>query len=211
MYRNRRKVFVKSSKKSDKKRLATVATVKKMIDKIEETHIFDYSSGSLTVGNSWNIACISNVVKGDTVNDRSGDKISPTAISVRLDCIMADANTMGDIIRVVLFRDKQARGATPSAADLGLSGGGYEVLNHFKASDNYQGRFEKLYDKVFVFETTRNYQLISIYKRLKGVMRFGTEGSDYENNALFLAICCRDTSDNKMTQWYKSRLWFKDA
>jgi len=211
MYANPKK-FLRSlaRRKASKPKVATVKTVRRMIDKNEETHIFDYSSGSLTVGNAWDIKCISNVVKGDTVSDRSGDKITPKAISIRIDTATNSSNSTGDTLRVILFRDKQARGAVPSDTDLGLSNGGSENTNHFKAVDNYQGRFEKLYDKVHIYQTTHKQKYINIFKKLKGSMRFGTEGSDYENNALFIALCAKENT-NKTVELYKSRLYFKDA
>lgn len=199
-----------TSKSYRKAKVATVKVVKNMIRRSEETHIFDVNSAGNLTGNAWTIACLSNVIKGDGVENRTGDKITPLSLRVRCDTHINSSNTGGDTMRVIIFKDKQARGALPSDTDLGLSNGGYENVNHFLAVDNYRGRFVKLYDRVHVYDTSQKYKFFTINKKLKGKIQFGTEGSDYENNSLFIAFCCVENT-NKTNLSYKSRLTFKDA
>lgn len=191
--------------------LATKGYVKRVVKSSEETHIFDVIQGAeVATGNTWTIACLSNVLKGDGADNRTGDKISPTALRVRVGTHINASNGHGDTMRVIIFKDKQARGAVPSAADLGLNNGGYENINHFLAIDNYRGRFVKLYDKVHMYDTSQEYKFFTINKKLSGKIQFGTEASDYENNSLFIAFCAIENT-NKTGLNYVSRLFFKDA
>lgn len=188
------------------KKLVSAQTVKRMIKNSEETHIYDYSSYH-TGGNTWSIICISNITKGDNVDNRSGDKVSPISINTRLNLLVNANSSTGDQMRIVMFKDKQARGAVPTSSDLGLTS---NPADPFLNIDNYRGRFVKMVDRVISFDTTQEYKFLSINKKLSGKLQFGTEGDDYENNAIFIALWSKNDT-NKATINFTSRLLFKDA
>jgi hypothetical protein len=186
-------------------KVATVKTVKRIVNGNIETKIYDNNFGFS--GGSWSIYCLSNILEGDAVDNRSGNKVTPTHLSLRTNIGIAGTNTSGDQVRMVLFKDKQARGALPSTTDLGLT----NILSHFLKKDNYQGRFVKMYDRVFQYDTSQRNRFISINKKLSGKLQFGTEGDKYENNAIFLAVCSQIGADDKSEGLIYSRLRFKDA
>lgn len=192
-----------------KRNVATVQTVKRMIGAHSETKTYDLSSGHAG-GNTNTIAVLSNMAQGDAINKRQGDKISPMYLKYRLQNVVHANNTLGDVIRVVIFSDKQARGALPSAADVGLLDSPLGGLANIPSIDNYTSRFKIISDHIYNMNTENNNSIHRGSIKLKSPMKYGTAGDKYEDNALFVAIWSADNT-NKASITINTRLFYKDT
>lgn len=192
-----------------KRKVATVQTVKKMIGKSIETKMLE-ASNNHTGGNTWTVSCLSNAVQGDGVGDRAGNKITPTYLRYSVQTDVHASNSLGEIVRVVILADKEARGVVPSMPDLNLpntaDGGRYIALN----PANQFNRYKILSDKVYNMTTDNNFMVKTGSIKLKTPIKFGTDADDYQENSIFCAVWSYDNT-NKSTVGVRSRLYFKDA
>lgn len=191
---------------------ATVKTVKRMINKNIETKMFEATNGqTITPGNTWSISVISDIAKGDAVNNRDGDKVKAQILTVRQQIAVNASNTTGEVVRIAFIMDKQARGAVPSATDLGLVDDATGANQLMVSNLNYQGRFVVLKDTTYSLDTSQRFKCIKFSRYLRDkILQFGTEGDDYENNAIFVCFWSSNNT-NKATITSKYRLTFKDV
>jgi len=208
--------YAQRHRKANKSKVATVATVNRIVNRKMETKIFQPSNISSSTGNTWSFNALSAVANGNTNITRVGDEIYPKYLKVRGTFLLDPDNATGyDTVRIIVVRDKEARGAVPTGTELGLSSDGYGITDIAVDDNNFKSkRFEILYDKVIQVTLANhgNFRFFKINKKLKGKMYFGTEGGDYLANALFLGIWTAHNTANQMsTITATSRLYFKDT
>lgn len=192
------------------KRKAQISRIHRVVDKLSETKHLDYNSGTNTPGTTWLIYCLSNINQGAQINQRIGDKVSAKYLKGKI-TMLRHASSAFDQCRVIIFKDKESRGAVPSSSDLGLDDGNpMKALSEELSLDtNYFNRFVKLMDKTASFDNSQHIKNMSIRIPLRMPLFFETQGSGYARNAIFLAVVCYDNS-NLLTLSSNTRLFWKD-
>lgn len=208
-YASKRK-FNRKIKKTNQ--LATKSYVNRVVHSNIENKVKDTPFTTTTAGPQlgWYAQCLNAIDKGSNVGERIGEEITPRSLKLKMDCIVHASNTLGETVRVLLIKDKQSRGAVPTATELGLTTGDYAFTYMPPQSGDYAKRFVILSDKTYQLDTSQNYKSITISKKLQGKIYFGETGLDYQANSLFLVWYGRDQT-NKTSYAFSSELFYEDA
>lgn len=128
------------------KALSVALSVKKMLNvehKFVDTLV---SAAGATAGL---VSPLSLVAQGVTENQREGDKIKATHLSIKF--ILAPSSTQSflETFRFIVFKDKVSNGVVPTAAQLlqDTSAGVNQAFSHYNP-DNCPSRFHILMDKL---------------------------------------------------------------
>lgn len=170
------------------------------------------SSGNGTCAAAGTIFNLTNLAQGDDYNNRDGNSILLQSLLLRANLSGTTADTAGDIIRIILFRDNDQRGTDPAAADLLENVGSGSAITLSPLNHNVNQRFSVLMDKrltVGSLSTTATQAVSSasnsIYRLLKKWIKFpsGThvkytasasaDASNYEGS-LYLLIASRNAA-----------------
>lgn len=185
--------------------------------------------GDFTVGGRWEMymPSLNLCSRGTGTTNRIGDTIRATKLEVRMHLEMPDKSsttggdsTCGDLIRILIYQDKQVNGTAPINTDVILT---QSILTQSNAFN--EGRFNFLYDKVVeVHQTagTRNpvgciwghrYKHIDPIcidleeLRIEYKSNFGTLADLAQNNIGIM--CCVQFTGNLSID-INSRVWFYD-
>lgn len=192
-------------------RVATVKTVKRMIAKNIETHVYDTGNDGFTPGTTVTVHALNNISQGDGAGNRTGIVISPVKLKINMGFIRSSLNTLGERVRVLVVRDKSCHGVVPTETELFNTGDGLkDGYAHCPPFLDGSERFTVLYDKFVNLDSSQGLRGIKISKKLRGKIYFGSAGDDYEKNSLFL-VCVAYDNTNKTEIEYSSRLYFKDG
>jgi len=133
-----------NQKKMTKRNVVTKAQVKSMIVGLTEPKINSVQASGTTISSSGTVINVSNnIVEGDTVSNRSGEKITILTMNFKFRFL---AVTNDQSARFVLFRDLQNNGTTPTVTEVLPTTG---LLSHY--SDiryHQQHRFSVIFDKI---------------------------------------------------------------
>lgn len=187
-----------------------VQRVKQLENSRDKKHI-DITYTNLTPGSGGNVIDLDRCLQGTSDTSRVGDTTKPISVTVRGFIDMNAANTHTDAFRVILFLDKENRGASPSISDLLNTD-----FNSFKNANNTK-RFKVLRDKTYALsagglECTKFKWYISMNKWKVQSKYVGNNGDtqDFRENHLFIAIIANENT-NKTVYHHESRVWFVDT
>jgi len=198
-----------AKKQGLKAKPVTKQTVHNMISKASETKMFQPNIDQSVGGNTWSTYVVSNVIQGVEVSSRVANKITPTIFKYRLRIAQANANTTGDVVRVIFFTDKESRGAIPTVTNFGLANDSTGDKVIIPAIDNFNTRFRIISDKTYDLDTSQRILNKATSFKLRSPMKFGTEADDYLENALFMFIWTSNNT-NKSVIDVQGRLFYKD-
>lgn len=120
MKRKRLRQTIKCNTKKCKRgrKKASVSTVKRMISKTEESKWSSFYSGSAPTSAVPTFFGMNQMGKGDDRNTRTANRIKMQHLYLRMFVQSAATVVAGQIVRAIIFIDKQANGAIPVFADL---------------------------------------------------------------------------------------------
>lgn len=240
--RNRNKRRFGSKVEIIKKPVPRISTLNKKIKKIQDKIELKYYDTEYTasVSNSGVLHLINPLATGLTQITRIGSEIEATSVQFRFTINTVPANLNGtQVVRMILFWDKQANGAAPTLAGNPVGGTGTAaLLNNDVITDlvyapfqyENQERFRVLYDKAFslspkVWQEHDNgtptviTELLSVGLSGKKKIKLNrkvkydgiTGGIDTINsNSLYMAFVSTEAS-NLPVVYSGFRFYFKDA
>ncbi len=185
--------------------LAGVKAIGKLIN--IETKAFDVS-GTVNSATSWTVTPVSLVAQGTDYNTRVGDSIKVQTIHFGLGIYINAAVTTSDIVRVVLVRDAQNPGSTPSGSDI-FAGNSQIAQENWLNRDRFSFVVDELVDMMATDQTayTRFFKL-PFGKHIKYRGTSAAAGSMAEGNFFLCYIGTQNT--NTATVKYDLRYQFTD-
>lgn len=162
-----------------------VQSVKKLIKRSNaEQHIMNNES-DITLAQAGTITYLSTIAEGDNNEHRTGAKITPDELSIR---IILNTGATTQTCRYIVFQDTQCYGAAPAVGDV-LHGA--VVNSQYNVPNMISKRFRILYDKIFTGVNTDGSSLraIVIKKRKMNAIQFtgtGLTAASAGRGALFL-------------------------
>ena len=157
-------------------------------------------------------SCIA-VAEGDTSLTRSGLKITPASMLVRIRTKANSIATQGALARYMLVRDKQqVSDTTPSVGEI-IETTGLRVLSPL--SRLFRDRFDVLWDKVVKVSAAGAYGDVHYFSKFtklpstKPVYFNGTAGTDIQKNVLYL-VSITDEGTNSPQMFAEFRLRYAD-
>lgn len=175
-----------------------------------EVHSYVYAPGNQSVGTSPTILDLTAVTQGDQVNQRTGDSIKPTSLTIRG---YIDSNTAGvnhQKVRLMIFQYKQENGTAPVVADLLESTTTpANLVSSKKADDKYDSKI--LYDKLFDLSMGHSHgsRVFTKVFKLAGHINFESGANDKENGGIYAMFVSNDNT-NTPTLYFYSKLSFYD-
>lgn len=149
---------------------------------------------------------------GNTSTTRIGNKISAQSITIRGIARLADGETAGATVRLVLVWDRKPVGALPTWSNIFTGNQPFALYN---IDPLYAGRFQVLSDETYDFTVDgQSHSSFKIFVPLKGkkVAYNGNLGTvaDLQKGHIFLAMISSDNDQNLQVKW-DSRFRFTDA
>lgn len=213
-------------KKKTGRKAPTVKSVAKSVKKLQKNqelkHV-DITCGGVINDLLGTIVLLNPLSQGTTDTTRIANDVHNTSIQFRgcitSDSVIADGSQSSCIVRVLVFWDRQANGATVSMSDVFDQS---VVTEEWFAPYNmdYQKRFKILYDKTFTVNP--NYGLATVQQGYKVPFRFkiplgretkydGNAGTvaDIETNALYMYYISDNAPPDCTLAGY-TRLIYKD-
>lgn len=213
----------KAATKGNRK-LATVSTVKRMINRSTEIK-FTYSAYQSISTNLLNTApyfgLLNPLTQGDTDSNRTGDKVRFNYLTMTLFHNLANTNINDITYRYSILRVKNPRGVAPTASTLVVNGGTAQDPCEIWDEINYDfySRYEILYDsgvKVLHRNVTTNYTVSA--EQFGVSCDFVTDYSlsnagtiaDIDQNAIYLYFRSGNGTANAHALNYSYRLTYRD-
>lgn len=205
------------------RKLATVNTVKRMINRTTETK-FTYSAFGQVASNLLNtspyFALLNPLTQGDTDSNRTGDKVRFQYLTMQLfHNLVTNINDV--TYRVAIIRAKNPRGSAPTASSLVVNGGTAQDPCEIWDEVNYDffSRYEILYDsgvRVIHRNITTNYTVATDYISCR--CDFVTDYSlsnggtiaDIDQNALYIYFRSGNGTANSHALSLSYKLTYKD-
>jgi len=134
---------------------------------------------------------VSSVPQGDDFDERDGNMIKLTSVSLKGQLLGGGGGT--SIVRIVLFRDNDNQGSPPAITELWVSSTAFAQGDHRLIAPNPQRRFTILADKSYrVGSVTLNDNFnvpFSISRKVTNKCYFtGTAGTDEGKGSLWMII-----------------------
>jgi len=161
------KKYVKNSLKEDKE------------NKVRDVNI------NLDVSSSGQMTLLNGMDEGDSVTEREGLKVKAQSIEWLL--TFTNADSPGNLFRMIIFYDNQTNGSTPTNTQLMQSAGS---INALVPSMNFQDRFKIVYDTVI--DTSNSADDVIVHRRGKRKLSF---------TQVYISI------SNAITDMTKNALW----
>ncbi len=182
------------------------------------------ATGTFPGSSSWGFALMNQITQGAGGSQRTGRQIALESLEVRLLMQTDPTSLSDDVIRLVIFVDRECRGANPVQTDVfQLTGfpGVVELMSPFNF-DNVPTRFKILEDQTLVLPTrtsptttTSNTTLVPFvrhYKLRQKVHYFNTSTgtiADIDSGSIYIAWL--SLTPTKVSSWtLNSRIVFRD-
>jgi hypothetical protein len=163
------------------------------------------------------------ITQGVTGNSRSGRQVLNQSLDIRFMFDTDPSSLQDDVVRIIVFRDKESRGAAPAVGDLLRLVGSlqYEIVSQYNF-DNVPSRFQILADDVVSVPnrtspttTTSNLTRVCFNRRMK--LNFKTHFyntsagniTDIDDGAIYLMLI-GSQSVKVSSYYYDARLVFRD-
>jgi hypothetical protein len=179
-----------------------------------ETKFCDTQVTSTSMSTTWTLVPISELAQGLTSATRVGDSIKLQHIEVR-GRIFENALATNSVARVIVFRDLDGDGTSPTGGELmETSGGAMAPLSPYRY--NRKQRFSILFDETFslqsILATGISSQVFSFSTSHEGhVLYLGTTAAAASDGkgTVYVAYCSDEASTNPTIAFY-SRIMFTD-
>lgn len=214
---------IKFKKRTIKKPLTKLKNVIKKVNKLyneAELKHYDLTTAGISIDEADNshVICLSSMAQGNTEITRSGLKISPTSLNVRVASNNPDA-ALSCITRILVVRDyedKQKAGS-PTVADIIediTTAPAVKVLSPHKWT--VKKRYSVLYDRCIssgISTTSNNSHIVNISGKSKvnyNIYFDGPLNTDNSFNHLWLIIINDAVAGHDSEYWYYTRLTYRD-
>lgn len=199
-------------RKAGKSKLATVATVKRLISNREEDKHFDSLQTAATVDFSGNIYQISAIAQGTQDQQRIGDAVELQWVDTRF---LITLGTSPNKVRVILLQwhEMSGAGVSPTVGSV-LENLGSAVT--FLQAYVYSNRkaYTILRDKTYEVETAGPVTAIDHWRVKTGFrkrVQYSVGSSTNSQNSLFLIVVSDDGVATYPTFSHHTRVCYKDA
>lgn len=231
----------RKKKRVQKKKGPTTKTLAKEIKHIKNDIIeLKFNSwdsvAPFTLGTTYSVSSFACLIGGGSSEEqRVGNQISPTSISLRFRLLKNTSRLVDEQVRFLLFWDKQVNGAAPTVMGAGGVLDNSVITNPIFAPHNFDTnkRYTILKDKVYrlpagscpititnntsatasVTQTTQTSKYVKIYKKLGRVVKYIDNGNTITSlvtNGLYMAWCS-DASSNGADCEFGAIMYFRDA
>lgn len=143
--------------------------------------------------------------QGDNYNNREGSEVISKYLDIKIQLTNADAS---NILRVIIFVDKQPNGAACSSTDL-LEQPANPILTHMNF--NNKQRFHILRDTQIVTDTDDPYTFMKMFIKYRTKSRYSGTGSAISNittNAIYAFVVSDSNAATHPSYVLTSRLGF---
>lgn len=187
-----------------------------------ESKFFDVNVVLFTIDDvSGNFTNLNLVSQGTEADDRIGQRFTLVSVSLRFSILLPDTNVVTqtrDLIRIIVYVDKQCNGATPDVGDLLTPVGPNVTIWPYNTSNSY--RFKYLFDKTLAINSASGPNSSNIWpevakpftigKRLHIPieMDIGATITDVKSNNLAIFIV---SENNRAQMSFTSRIRFTDS
>lgn len=217
--------FVQGTKK-DMIQDKQIVSLKKKVKKLEHSEELKYNNltNSLTaISTTANIYSLSAIGQGDDYNQRVGEELTAKYLNVKMR-IRHFANANADVVRVIIFWDKQVNGVGPvaftsaSAVDALLDDTNVGQVCYAQPNYRTKHRYTILYDKLHIMNPdSSGVNLTKAFKfntNLGGAkQKFSDSGATYTSQVsrgLFLMVFGNDCDATTSFQ-HNTRFWYTDS
>lgn len=163
-------------------------------------------TGTATPSSSGTVLHLTNIVQGDSDNNRTGNSIFLKSIFIRMVATL-HASASSTFVRVILFKDTQQVGDTSPAVTDVLETASY--LSPLSSSSG--GRFSVLKDVLFnINDVSRDVHILKWYVKQQLHVRYnGTASTDIQKNGLYVLFISSEAT-NSPSLPYNIRLSYHD-
>jgi hypothetical protein len=169
-------------------------------------------------GTTWTLVLLNGTHQGVTGNSRTGRQVLTERVELSF-TEQCSANPNGTV-RLVVFLDKESRGAAPAWGDLLADATALDIptaMSPFNF-DNVPSRFRILHDTVFSlnnrYTAQQDTQTLRVSIPVKSKTHFYNTSSgnitDIDSGAIYMAVI-DSTSTNPNATFYNSRVVFRDV
>lgn len=138
-----------------------------------EQSFLDTQTSVATINSTHTILQLCNMVQGDDHEQRQGDQVKFTSISIKWTFKLASDSSAPAFIRVMLIRDKQTNGAIYTAGDIFTDASVDDTIVSALNLDN-KYRFDVIMNKVIQLNPNgRETHYLKFYKKLDMLVRYG--------------------------------------
>lgn len=189
--RDRRKKARRRTFDIAKEALNTALKVKSLIN-VEFKHV-DVTATTVTPANTGNIQALSSIAEGDGSNQREGLSIRAKSLYLNYS-VQEHASATATQCRVMLIKDKNPRGSTPTWSEIMEENNVLSLMNNL-----YTKRYTVLYRKDHFLSSTG--ELIeggSAYIKLNDIVKYNSSGgaaTDIEANGYYLVTCSNQATN----------------
>lgn len=170
-----------------------------------EVKFFDVNQVNQSIGTTGAVYSLSQIPGGDAYNQRDGNSCRLKSQLFRLSAVL---NSSADqtFVRFILFKDNEARNASPAAADLLETGNDYlSPLNHVNGK-----RFTVIRDKVLNLRKDMNSAVSKEYIKCSHHLKFSSATSTDVREGAMYVLLISDQVTNTPTVDFNNRLRFID-
>lgn len=170
-----------------------------------ERKFFDVAQTNQAIGTTAVIYPLTQIAQGDAYNNREGNSVKAKSLFYRQTTVL---NTSAEqtFVRVVIFKDMEQNGTSPTAAQLLESSGNYiSPLNHVNGT-----RFKILRDHIVNVTKTLNAKQYETYIRLSNHIKFSDSASTDTKEGNIYLLLLSDQATNTPTIDFNSRLRYVD-
>lgn len=231
--KSNKKMYKRSSKRAPSNK-TLAKKVKHIENDLMELKYFDYSFGPTNVTNTGVILEGHMLItQGDTASTRTGNKINPTSLQLRMGLNTVDTLLVPVKVRMIAFWDRQANGASPVLANINnglLDNSTIGTIVYAPRNLNTVDRYTIVYDKVMVINPTAWTSYTSAVPNVVGTafpiekyiskafklgrqIRYDTNTgalADLVSNAFYIAFVSDAASDEPVMEG-GIRLYFRDS
>lgn len=163
-----------------------VNAVKKLVKRSNaEQHMMN-NAANITYSSAGTVTYLSTIAEGDGNANRTGGKITPDSLEIRM--LLNTGTAQGQACRIIVFQDIQTYGAAPAVADVLHEA---KIQSQYNVPNMVSKRFKILYDKVFTGVPTDGSSLrfIKIKKKSLNTIEYVGVANDISaagRNALYM-------------------------
>lgn len=185
-----------------------------------EQKFFDVTRNNSVQTSTATVLNLSNLAQGNDYNNRDGNSILIQSLLIRYILAGNVSNSLGDIVRIILFQDNDQRGVDPTASDLLEDTSTPHLQMLSPLNHNVGKRFNVISDKIIpvnsqntVLATGPYYKAGKLFKKFSGnhikyTSTAGADASNYEGSLYLMTFSLQSVNGPALS--IQSRLRFTD-
>jgi hypothetical protein len=203
---------------------ARAPSVAQVIRMSHEPKNLDLSASSSTSTTAYSVTVLNNISQGVGGVNRTGRQVLLENLRIQLIFSANAATETGDVVRIIIVKDKECRGVTPGLGDV-LTNNTYGLSSIASSHnfDNVPSRFQIIYDEVVALHPTSYYGTVGylnnpyypvlINKKLGSKTHYYNTNAgnvtDIDSGGLFMFIL-NNSGSAQTTYQLDQRLVFRD-